>query len=60
MAGLTHDPVPWGAVLSVLLGMVAFAFSVSTLTIALPSIMADLSADVDRLHWVVTSFDACS
>jgi len=39
------------------LGMVAFAFSVSTLTIAIPSIMADLSADVDRVQWVVTSFD---
>lgn len=52
-----NDHVQWGAVISVLLGMVAFAFSVSTLTIAIPSIMADLSADVDRVQWVVTSFD---
>lgn len=51
------DQVPWGAVLSVLLGMVAFAFSVTTLTISIPSIMAGLSADIDRIQWVVTSFD---
>jgi len=37
--------------------MVAFAFSVSTLTISNPSIMADLRADVDHTQWVVTSFD---
>jgi EmrB/QacA subfamily drug resistance transporter len=57
MASLTTDQVQWGATISVLLGMVAFAFSVSTLSIAIPSIMADLSADVDRIQWVVTSFD---
>jgi EmrB/QacA subfamily drug resistance transporter len=39
------------------MGMVAFAFSVTTLTIAIPSIMAGLRADVDRIQWVVTSFD---
>ncbi|MEE8304903.1 MAG: DHA2 family efflux MFS transporter permease subunit [Candidatus Tectomicrobia bacterium] len=57
MASPTHDQVQWGAVISVLLGMVAFAFSVSTLNIALPRIMADLSADVDRIQWVVTGMD---
>lgn len=57
MADSTSRPVPWGAVISVLLGMVAFAFSVTTLTIAIPSIMAGLSADVDRIQWVITSFD---
>jgi EmrB/QacA subfamily drug resistance transporter len=49
--------IRWGAAISVLLGMVAFAFSVTTLTIAIPSIMAGLRADVDRIQWVVTSFD---
>jgi EmrB/QacA subfamily drug resistance transporter len=53
----TNDDVRWGAVISVLLGMVAFAFSVSTLSIAIPSIMADLSADVDSIQWVVSGFD---
>jgi EmrB/QacA subfamily drug resistance transporter len=53
----TNDQVQWGAVISVLLGMVAFAFSVSSLSIAIPSIMAALSADVDRIQWVVTGFD---
>jgi EmrB/QacA subfamily drug resistance transporter len=57
MAAAVNDRVQWGAAISVLLGMVAFAFSVSTLTIAIPSIMADLRADVDRVQWVVTSFD---
>jgi len=58
MPSLAQDPqVQWGAVISVLLGMVAFAFSVSTLTISIPSIMAGLSADVDQIQWVVTSFD---
>lgn len=52
-----NEQVRWGAAVSVLLGMVAFAFSVSTLTIAIPSIMAGLRADVDRIQWVVTSFD---
>jgi hypothetical protein len=37
----------WGAAISVFPGMVAFAFSVSTPTIAIPSIMARLRADVD-------------
>lgn len=57
MTDSTSTRVQWGAVLSVLLGMVAFAFSVSTLSIAIPSIMADLSADVDHIQWVVTGFD---
>jgi EmrB/QacA subfamily drug resistance transporter len=57
MASPTNEPVQWGAVISVLLGMVAFAFSVSPLNIAIPSIMADLSADVDRIQWVVTAID---
>ncbi len=57
MASPPNDDVQWGAVISVLLGMVAFAFSVSTLSIAIPRIMADLSADVDRIQWVVTGFD---
>lgn len=57
MADSTGARVQWGAVISVLLGMVAFAFGVSTLSIAIPSIMADLSADVDRIQWVVTGFD---
>jgi MFS family permease len=57
MTDSTGARVQWGAVISVLLGMVAFAFSVSTLSIAIPSIMADLSADVDRIQWVVTGFD---
>ena len=52
-----RDQVQWGAVISVLLGMVAFAFSVSTLSIAIPSIMSDLSADVDSIQWVVSGFD---
>lgn len=51
------DAVKWGAVISVLLGMVAFAFSVSTLSIAIPRIMSDLSADVDGIQWVVSGFD---
>lgn len=37
--------------------MVAFAFSVSTLSIAIPVIMSDLSADVDSIQWVVSGFD---
>lgn len=53
----TPEQVQWGAVCSVLLGMVAFAFSVSSLSIAIPNIMAGLNADVDRIQWVVTSFD---
>lgn len=57
MPNPTNDQVQWGAVISVLLGMVAFAFSVTSLTISIPSIMAGLSADVDRIQWVVTSFD---
>ena len=57
MASPPDDPVKWGAVISVLLGMVAFAFGVSTLSISLPRIMADLSADIDRIQWVVTAFD---
>ena len=57
MASPTNDQVQWGAVISVLLGMVAFAFSVSSLNIAIPRIMADLSADVDRIQWVVTGMD---
>jgi EmrB/QacA subfamily drug resistance transporter len=52
-----NEQIRWGAAISVLLGMVAFAFSVTTLTIAIPSIMAGLRADVDRIQWVVTSFD---
>ncbi len=52
-----NDQVQWGAVISVLLGMVAFAFSVTTLTISIPSIMAGLSVDIDHIQWVVTSFD---
>ncbi len=51
------DEVKWGAVISVLLGMVAFAFSVSSLAIAIPRIMSDLSADVDGIQWVVSGFD---
>lgn len=57
MANPADDQIQWGAVISVLLGMVAFAFSVSTLSIAIPSIMADLSADIDRIQWIVTGFD---
>jgi EmrB/QacA subfamily drug resistance transporter len=57
MTNQTNDQVQWGAVASVLLGMVAFAFSVSPLNIAVPRIMADLSADVDRIQWVVTGID---
>jgi DHA2 family multidrug resistance protein len=57
MSDHTDDQVQWGAVISVLLGMVAFAFGVSTLSISIPRIMADLSADVDSIQWVVTSFD---
>ncbi|MGH8069702.1 MAG: DHA2 family efflux MFS transporter permease subunit [Candidatus Entotheonellia bacterium] len=57
MTSPLNDRVRWGAAISLLLGMVAFAFSVSTLTIAIPSIMAGLRADVDRVQWVVTSFD---
>ncbi|ETX00964.1 MAG: hypothetical protein ETSY2_38010, partial [Candidatus Entotheonella gemina] len=52
-----NGDVRWGAVISVLLGMVAFAFSVSTLSIAIPVIMSDLSADVDSIQWVVSGFD---
>lgn len=57
MASPSNEQVQWGAVISVLLGMVAFAFSVTSLTIAIPSIMAGLNADVDHIQWVVTSFD---
>jgi DHA2 family multidrug resistance protein len=57
MTSPAANQVRWGAAISVLLGMVAFAFSVTTLTIAIPSIMAGLRADVDRIQWVVTSFD---
>jgi EmrB/QacA subfamily drug resistance transporter len=57
MTSPVNNRVRWGAAISLLLGMVAFAFSVSTLTIAIPSIMAGLRADVDRIQWVVTSFD---
>jgi DHA2 family multidrug resistance protein len=57
MAAPVNDQVRWGAAISLLLGMVAFAFSVSTLTIAIPSMMAGLRAAVDRVQWVVTSFD---
>jgi MFS transporter, DHA2 family, multidrug resistance protein len=57
MTSPASNQVRWGAAISVLLGMVAFAFSVSTLTIAIPSIMAGLRADVDRIQWVITSFD---
>jgi EmrB/QacA subfamily drug resistance transporter len=57
MATSVNEQIRWGAAISVLLGMVAFAFSVTTLTIAIPSIMAGLRADVDRIQWVVTSFD---
>ena len=53
----TSGDVRWAAVISVLLGMVAFAFSVSTLSIAIPSIMSELSADVDSIQWVVSGFD---
>lgn len=56
MDSATDDQTQWGAVFSVLLGMVAFAFGVSTLNVAIPAIMADLSADVDRIQWVVTAF----
>jgi EmrB/QacA subfamily drug resistance transporter len=56
MTSPSDDQIPWGAVASVLLGMVAFAFSVTTLTISIPRIMSDLSADIDRVQWVVTSF----
>jgi hypothetical protein len=52
-----NKQVRWGAAVSLFLGMVAFAFSVSTLIISIPRIMAGLRADVDRLQWVVTSFD---
>jgi len=37
--------------------MVAFAFSVSSLSIAIPSIMSDLSAAVDSIQLVVSGFD---
>ena len=57
MTTATNDTVQWGAVCSVLLGMVAFAFSVSSLSISIPSIMAGLNVDVDRIQWVVTSFE---
>jgi EmrB/QacA subfamily drug resistance transporter len=57
MTSSGNPRVQWGAAISVLLGMVAFAFSVTSLTIAIPSIMAGLRADVDRIQWVVTSFD---
>src|SRR5688572_30656551 len=57
MTSPATNQVRCGAAISVLLGMVAFAFSVTTLTIAIPSIMAGLRADGDRIRWVVTSFD---
>lgn len=57
MTNPNDEQIQWGAVASVLLGMVAFAFSVTTLTIAIPRIMSDLSADIDRVQWVLTSFD---
>ena len=57
MTSLADDQVRWGAVISVLLGMVAFAFSNATLNISIPRIMVDLSVDVDSIQWVASGFD---
>ncbi len=57
MANSADDPVRWGAVISVLLGMVAFAFSMASLNISIPRIMVELSVDVDAIQWVASAFD---
>ncbi|MDH3598513.1 MAG: DHA2 family efflux MFS transporter permease subunit [Candidatus Tectomicrobia bacterium] len=57
MTNSADDQVRWGAVISVLLGIVAFAFSNATLNISIPRIMVDLSVDVDSIQWVASGFD---
>lgn len=57
MVNSATDSVRWGAVISVLLGMIAFAFSMASLNISIPRIMVDLSVDVDTIQWVASAFD---
>lgn len=57
MTNSTDGQIRWGAVISLLIGMVAFAFSHATLSIAIPRIMLDLSVDVDSIQWVSRAFE---
>lgn len=38
------------------MGQVTLAFSMFAVVVALPKIMSAMSADVTRIHWIMTGF----
>ena len=46
----------WVLAATILIGQITLAFSMFAVAVALPNIMAAMSADVSTIHWVMTGF----
>ena len=51
-----HPSHKWWVTLALMLGILTQGLNFGTLNVALPSMMTNLRADVETIHWVVTSF----
>src|SRR5687767_10383645 len=46
----------WWVTLALMLGILTQGLNFGTINVALPSMMTSLQAEIDTIHWVITSF----